>query len=161
MLLIQQITEQLLLADNDYTDNDGSLAFAGTAGESHTITVNTTTDIKVELNETFTVALGAITGAPAGVTTAGSPQIGTILNDDAAVVAIAADISQAENLTPQFFTVNLEQSGGCKRYRSVFNHQMEQQPLLTMIILESTIRYHYVYVQVLQLLKSVNVVNHQ
>ena len=94
-------------ADSDYADNDGSLAFAGTAGESHTITVNTTTDNKVELDENFTVALGAITGAPAGVTTAGSPQTGTILNDDAAVVSLAGNVSQAENLTPQVFTVNL------------------------------------------------------
>jgi hypothetical protein len=95
------------IADNDYTDNDGSLAFAGTAGESHTITVNTTTDTKVELDEAFTVALGAITGAPAGVTTAGSPQIGTILNEDAAVVSLAGNVSQTESLTPQVFTVNL------------------------------------------------------
>jgi len=94
-------------ADNDYTDNDGSLSFTGTAGETKTITVNTTTDNKVELDETFTEALGAITGAPAGVTKAGSPQTGTILNDDAAVVSLAGNVSQAENLTPQVFTVNL------------------------------------------------------
>jgi hypothetical protein len=95
------------LADNDYTDNDGLFVFAGTAGEEKTFTVNTTTDNKVELNETFTANLGAITGAPAGVTTAGSPQTGTITNDDAAVVNLAADVTQAENLTPQAFSVTL------------------------------------------------------
>ncbi len=94
-------------ADNDYTDNDGSLSFTGTAGETKTITVNTTADNKVELDETFTVALGAFTGAPAGVTTAGSPQTGTILNDDAAVVALAGNVSQLEATTPQAFSVTL------------------------------------------------------
>ncbi|MEO6759948.1 MAG: Calx-beta domain-containing protein, partial [Saprospiraceae bacterium] len=94
-------------ADNDYTDNDGILTFAGTAGETKTITVLVNGDTKVELDETFTVALGALTGAPAGVTTVGSPQTGTITNDDATTVAIAANVSQAESVTPQTFTVTL------------------------------------------------------
>ncbi|MCC7505904.1 MAG: T9SS type A sorting domain-containing protein, partial [Saprospiraceae bacterium] len=94
-------------ADNDYTDNDGTFSFTGTAGESKTITVLVNGDNKVELNETFTVALGAIAGAPAGVTTAGSPQTGTITNDDAATVAIAGNQSGPENITPQTFSVTL------------------------------------------------------
>lgn len=89
-------------ADNDYTDNDGSLVFAGTAGESQIITVNTTSDVKVELNETFTVALGAISGGPGGVTTAGSPQTGTITNEDAAVVEFTGNSSTIEGLTILF-----------------------------------------------------------
>ncbi|MBL7826416.1 MAG: hypothetical protein JNJ57_07290, partial [Saprospiraceae bacterium] len=93
--------------DNDYTDNDGALSFTGNAGEPQTITVASTTDSKVELDETFTVALGAITGAPAGVTTSGSPQTGTIQNNDAAVVSIAANVSQPESTTPQIFSVTL------------------------------------------------------
>ena len=98
-------------ADNDYTDNDGSLSFAGTAGETKTFTVNTTADNKVELNETFTAALGTLTGASAvqiaAITKPGSPQTGTILNDDAATVAIAANVSQSEATTPQAFSVTL------------------------------------------------------
>ena len=89
-------------ADNDYTDNDGSLVFAGTAGESQIITVNTTSDVKVELNETFTVALGAISGGPGGVTTSGSPQTGTITNEDAAVVEFTGNSSTIEGLTILF-----------------------------------------------------------
>ena len=84
-------------ANNDYVDNDGSLTFAGTSGETKTITVLVNGDTTVEPNETFTVALGAISGLAAGVpggtgtiTTAGSPQTGTIINDDAATVSIAA-----------------------------------------------------------------------
>jgi hypothetical protein len=98
-------------ADNDYVDNDGTLTFTGTSGESMTITVQVNGDNKVELNETFTVALGAITATSptqaAAITKVGTPQTGTINNDDSAVVAIAGNVSQAENLTPQVFSVTL------------------------------------------------------
>ena len=70
------------IADNDYTDNDGSLTFTGTANETKTITVQAKGDLKIENNENFTVALGAITGAPTGVTVAGTAQTGTIENDE-------------------------------------------------------------------------------
>ncbi len=93
--------------DNDYVYNDGNLSFAGTSGEQKTITVLVNGDNKVELDEVFTVALGAITLAPAGVTTAGSPQTGTITNDDAATVALVGNVSQSEALTPQAFSVTL------------------------------------------------------
>ncbi|NBB23495.1 hypothetical protein GVN20_29420, partial [Runella sp. CRIBMP] len=72
----------LAIAPEDYTDNDGSLSFAGTAGEMKTITVLANGDLKVEANEDFTVALGAITGAPAGVTVVGSPKQAVITNDE-------------------------------------------------------------------------------
>lgn len=78
-------------ADSDYTDNDGSLSFSGTAGEAKTITVQVNGDAKVEANETFTVALGTITGTTltGSLSTAGSPQTGTITNDDSAVITLA------------------------------------------------------------------------
>ncbi len=99
------------VADADYTDNDNTLTFTGTAGEAKTITVLVNGDTKVELNETFTVALGAITGLTpvqlAATTVAGSPQTGTITNDDAATVAIAGNINQSESATPQTFSVTL------------------------------------------------------
>ncbi|MGB4850623.1 MAG: Calx-beta domain-containing protein, partial [Saprospiraceae bacterium] len=97
------------VADGDYLDNDGTLTFAGTPGETKTFTVLVNGDTKVELNETFTTAMGAITGTPsaASITISGSPQTGTITNDDAAVVNLANDVSQLEFLTPQVFTVTL------------------------------------------------------
>lgn len=49
------------VADLDYQDNDGTIIFAGTAGESHDIVVQINGDLKVEANETFTVTLGTIT----------------------------------------------------------------------------------------------------
>ncbi|NBB23089.1 hypothetical protein GVN20_27300, partial [Runella sp. CRIBMP] len=99
------------VADNDYVDNDGSLSFAGTSGEQKTITVLVNGDNKVELDETFTVALGTLTGLTpvqlAVITMAGSPQTGTITNDDAATVALVGNISELESTTPQVFSVSL------------------------------------------------------
>jgi len=99
------------VAPGDYTDNDGMLTFTGTVGETKMITVQANGDITVELNETFTENLGAISATTAvqaaAITLAGSPQTGTIVNDDAATVSIQANVSQAENLTPQVFTVTL------------------------------------------------------
>ena len=47
-------------ADGDYVDNDASLAFAGTASETQTITVQVNHDAKVEADETFDVAVGRL-----------------------------------------------------------------------------------------------------
>ena len=49
----------------DYTLNTTTLHFAGTAGESHHVSVTIKGDTIVEANETFTVNLGAITGTTA------------------------------------------------------------------------------------------------
>ncbi len=96
-------------SDNDYVDNDGTLNFTGTAGETKTFTVLVNGDTKVELNETFTTTLGAITGTPAAasITIGGSPQTGTITNDDAAVVSIVANVSQVESGIPHSFSISL------------------------------------------------------
>jgi hypothetical protein len=97
-------------ADLDYADNDNTLNFTSTsAGEVQNVAVLVTGDNKVEANEAFTVALGAITNTTLGasITPAGSPQTGTINNDDSAVVALAGNVSQSEALTPQAFSVTL------------------------------------------------------
>ncbi len=78
------------VSDNDYLDTNGSLSFAGTAGEVQTITVPVVHDAAVEADETFSVALGALTGLLSGVSAGdiqvvGSPQTGTIANDDTEV----------------------------------------------------------------------------
>jgi hypothetical protein len=98
-------------ADNDYTDNDGTLTFAGTAGEIQTITVNVIGDVKVEADEDFITSLGAISSTSviqsASITGTGSPQTGMITNDDAATVALLGNVSQAEATSPQVFSVTL------------------------------------------------------
>jgi hypothetical protein len=81
--------------DSDYNDNDSSLTFAGTANESQTITVQANHDAKVEADETFSVALGALSNLGVGIDAAdigisGSPATGTITNDDTATLTLAA-----------------------------------------------------------------------
>jgi hypothetical protein len=71
-------------ADNDYTDNDGSLSFTGTAGEAKTFTVLVNGDLIIEADETFQTAINSLSGIPTppAVTIAGSPQTATITNDE-------------------------------------------------------------------------------
>jgi hypothetical protein len=94
------------VADNDYVDNDVSLAFTGTVNEQRTITVQVNGDTKVEAAETFTVSLGAVTGGHGGINLAGSPRTGTITNDDSASISIT-DVSQLESAGVMNFSVSL------------------------------------------------------
>lgn len=72
-------------ADNDYTGVVDILAFAGTAGETQTITVSVKGDTKVEANETFTVGF---TGVSHTGVTAVDTATGTINNNDTATITI-------------------------------------------------------------------------
>lgn len=95
----------------DFTDNDGMLTFAGNIGEPQSWTVDVNGDNTVELGEIFEGALGAITMTSAvqaaAISVNGSPKTDVITNDDAAIVSIAANVSQSEATTPQAFTVTL------------------------------------------------------
>jgi len=98
-----------MTADNDYTDNDGFLTFAGTAGEFHDIDVVVTRDNKVELDQTIEtemVSLSLLSVNPLSVTLAGSPQTGTILNDDSAVITMGS-VSELESNGGIIFNVSL------------------------------------------------------
>ena len=96
----------------DYTANTAPLSFAGTAGETQTIAVETIEDAVVEDDERFTVSL-SVSDAPSGVTV-GNPATGTITDDDGgtssegATVTIAdASAEEGEVLT---FTVTLNRA---------------------------------------------------
>ena len=109
-------------ADNDYTANDASLTFAGTAGEQHDIAVQVIGDTTVEPDETFSITLGAISGLAAGidsadVTTSGSPQSGVIRNDDegpsegknVSIAPLDADKDEGDSGSTDFtFTITRE-----------------------------------------------------
>jgi uncharacterized delta-60 repeat protein len=86
------------VAGADYADNDGTLTFAGTAGETHTITVAVAGNRTGQPDETFSVALGELSGntAPqlAAITKLGSPQTATIQNTGLNVTAVA-DLGRA------------------------------------------------------------------
>ncbi len=76
------------VSGEDYVDNDGTLKFEGTDGEIQSVTVLVKGDTKAEAHEQFEFSLGEIT-APNGdipINVAGNPQIGTITNDDGAVI---------------------------------------------------------------------------
>lgn len=77
-------------ADGDYTPVNGTVTFAGTAGETKAVKVTVKTDSNVESDETFSVALGAITGTTlaSSISTSGSPITGTIVNDDGIDVVV-------------------------------------------------------------------------
>ena len=91
----------------DFTGTEGTLSFAGTAGEIQTIVVPLIDDSIVESDETFTVTLGSPSNVLVG--TSGSPAIGTITNDDSATLTIS-DVSVAENVAggELVFTVTLD-----------------------------------------------------
>ena len=93
---------------SDFTDNDGTLSFAGNAGESHQIQVVILEDGTVEDSETFAVTLGTVTPVeadPADITT-GAIGTGTIADNDTATFTID-DISAYEGDTATF-TISLD-----------------------------------------------------
>ena len=98
----------------DYTENTGTLTFAGTAGETQTFTVATTEDTDKEHHETFTVGL-AVSGTTATVT-ASDTATGTITNDDGALAAVTIADASANEGDSISFTVTLDNavSGGLK-----------------------------------------------
>ncbi|WP_421800255.1 Calx-beta domain-containing protein [Haliscomenobacter sp.] len=79
------------IANNDYQNNDGTLSFAGTAGEQKTITVLVNGDTDVEPNETFTVSIEdngfSNTTVPLNALSTASTVIATIQNDDSDINA--------------------------------------------------------------------------
>ena len=102
-------TDGTATGGTDYAAGTAPIAFAGTAGETQTLTVATTEDEEVEDDETFTVNL-TVSGTAHPVT-ATDTATGTITNDDTAPVVPAtvtiADASAGEGdaLT---FTVTLD-----------------------------------------------------
>ncbi len=73
-------------ADNDYSATAGTLTFAGNAAEIQTFNVTVNGDEITEMDETFTVSLGAVTHPTlsGAISTDNSPATGTITNDDTA-----------------------------------------------------------------------------
>ncbi len=80
------------VADEDYVDNDGVLAFLGEADESQSFEVLINGDRQVEADETFAVSLGTVSGLDAAalerLTVLTTPLVTTIRNDDAASLRI-------------------------------------------------------------------------
>jgi hypothetical protein len=99
--------------DNDYVATNGTLNFAGNAGETQSVSVTVNGDDKVELDETFLVNLSNIQASSRDVTFADSAGGGTIVNDETATLSID-DVTQAEGgpsgTTTVNFTVTLDRT---------------------------------------------------
>ena len=96
-------TDGTATSGTDFTPNTAGITFTGTAGETKTLTVATTTDqLGSEPDETFTVNL-AVSGTKATVT-ATDTAIGTIHN----VPALSIEDAQATEGGPITFTVTLD-----------------------------------------------------
>jgi VCBS repeat-containing protein len=95
----------------DLAAQSGSVTFA--AGEtSKTITITTSGDQTVELNETFNVNLSGLSAGGRNVTVTDSQGVGTITNDDAASLTIN-DVTQNEGnsgTTSYTFTLTLDRA---------------------------------------------------
>jgi fibronectin-binding autotransporter adhesin len=93
------------VAIGDYTPQSGQLSFTAGAA-TRTISVPINTDSTVEGNETFTVTLS---GVSTGATIATPSAIGTITNDDTAVISANAPAQAEGNVgnTPMPFTLSI------------------------------------------------------
>ncbi len=80
----------------DFTGNPGTLDFAGTAGETETISVPLNNDAIVEADETFTVTLSGPTN---GVSLGTASATGTINDDDTVFVNFSAPSSSGNENT--------------------------------------------------------------
>ncbi|MCA9085917.1 MAG: hypothetical protein KDA81_17785, partial [Planctomycetaceae bacterium] len=77
------------MADSsDYTAVTGTLNFAGTTGETQTVTIDVNGDSVVELDETLSLVLSNLQAAGRNVTLSKASGTGTITNDDSATLAI-------------------------------------------------------------------------
>ncbi|MCR9201189.1 MAG: proprotein convertase P-domain-containing protein, partial [Planctomycetaceae bacterium] len=94
-----QTQDGTAVAPEDYTSTSGSLAFAGTAAETQTITVLVNGDGVVELEETFTVVLSDIAAGDRNVTLTDGSGLGTISNEDTVMITIS-DAEILEGHTP-------------------------------------------------------------
>ena len=100
--------------ETDYTPDATPLRFAGTAGETQTVTVATTDDTEEEPHETFTV--GLTVSETTETVTATDTATGTIIDDDVRDSAPAVTIADAsaDEGDPLTLTVTLDKkvSGG-------------------------------------------------
>ena len=88
--VVYTITSGTATIGDDFTGSNGTLTFAGTAGETETIPIGIVDDSVVEDAEEFTITLGTPTNA---VGVSGSPATGTINDDDSVTVSFSTAAS--------------------------------------------------------------------
>ncbi len=98
-------TDVTAVEGTDYDENTTALSFAGTAGETKTFTVETTEDVVLESDETFTVGLSVSGTTLSASITSTDTGTGTIDNDD--TVSVTVNDASAEEGDDMTFTVTL------------------------------------------------------
>ena len=98
------------VSDSDYAALDGFVVNFAANQTTATFTVSPTADTKVEADETFSVALGTVTGGHGSLTASATLRTGTITNDDSAIFSIRQNESGLENGGPITFTIDLSNS---------------------------------------------------
>ncbi|MCF8274575.1 MAG: HYR domain-containing protein, partial [Flavobacteriaceae bacterium] len=99
-------------ANTDYVATSGTLVFIGNEGETKTIAVTINGDEIVELDETFLVNLSNIVSVSApgvAISFADDSALGTITNDDSAVISIAGFTVNEATATANF-TIAMDKS---------------------------------------------------
>ncbi|WP_339732723.1 Calx-beta domain-containing protein [uncultured Gimesia sp.] len=85
-----------VVGDDDYESTSGTLSFDGTAGETKTITVMINGDNVVEFDDAFFVDLSNLLVGDRSVSISDSQAIGTITNDDRALIGYGASGSGSQ-----------------------------------------------------------------
>ncbi|MEZ4637105.1 MAG: Calx-beta domain-containing protein [Caldilineaceae bacterium] len=83
-------------AADDYVEASGVVTFAALAGPTQPLTVTVNGDFLVEADETFTVTLSGLNTGGRNVSLADAVAVGTIRNDDSAVVTLRQGAAQLE-----------------------------------------------------------------
>ena len=99
-------------ANADYDAKSGTVNFTGTGGETQQIGITINGDEIIELDEYFKISLSNIVPGSAPETTisfADSLGVGTITNDDAAVLSISG-FTVDESIGTTTFTINLDKA---------------------------------------------------
>ena len=86
-----------LVGDSDYTNTSGTLTIAA-GNTSGTVSVPTTGDATVELDEDFTLTLSGLVNNGRDVTLTGATATGTITNDDTGATVSVADAANSGGL---------------------------------------------------------------
>ena len=99
-------TDVTAVNGTDYTPITAPLTFTGTAGETQTLTINTTEDAVLEADETLTVGL-TVSGTTLSVT---ATDTGTFTIDDDDAAAVTVDDQSADEGNSITFTVTLDKA---------------------------------------------------
>ena len=87
---VEYFTADGTASNRDYTSQSGELRFQGHAGETIPVLVSVRADSVVELDETIRLELTNVESLDRPVQLPGGPGVGTIVNDDTAIITVSS-----------------------------------------------------------------------